>query len=175
MIKKKKAKNPHVGEVYAIRLENESWAVGQICHMQENEDESGVYYSLTVAFWGVNFNNIEELRTKISVTDLDYPAFVFSVAGNPFRVKKWVLIDDRVISYKNINIESQITGSWGWFDKTERDINWILEMYFGVYPWDSFADPLYMDKLLIPGQKKPRFARPKSMFTKEELMKLGLA
>ncbi|WP_343618042.1 hypothetical protein [Flavobacterium sp.] len=170
MFKKRKKNNPEVGNVYLIPLADESWTLGQICHMKETEG----YFSLTVAFFNIHYPTKEQLIQEIVHFEFNDPIFVFSVAGNPFRNNGWIFEKSHTFNYKNVNIEEHITGSWGWYNKCERDINWILEMYFGVYPWDGFGDPFYIDKLLLPNQKKPPFAKMKNMFSNDDLEKLNL-
>jgi hypothetical protein len=168
MIKKKKKNNPKIGEIYALHLIDKSLALGQICHMKEVEG----YYSLTMAFFEFRFKTIECLRSKLATISFSNPVFVCTVADNPLKDRKGILVGEGDCKYENVSIEDHITGTWGWYDKIERDTNWILEMYFGVCPWDTFGDPLYMDKLLIQGQKMSHFARTTDMFSTDELAKL---
>lgn len=171
MIKKKKKNNPILYNLYAIPLVDGSWTLGHICYLVEGIEEG--YYSVTCGFFNHRFSTFEELIERQNELSLSKPVFVFTIADDPFK-KKWKLIGNRKVEYKNVNVEEHITGTWGWYDKEEKDTHWVLEMYFGIYPWDSFYDKIFMDNLLIPGQKKPPFARDKSSFSEIELKSIGL-
>jgi hypothetical protein len=36
-----------------------------------------------------------------------------------------------------------------------KNVNELLNAYYGLSPWDDWKDPTYLDKLLISPEKKP--------------------
>lgn len=165
MIKKTKKSNFQIGDVYAIPLIDGSWTLGQICFLLEVEG----YYSISMAFFNYKFISIESLNEQIDTLDLSCPFTAFTITGETIKKKIWILIAHKMVHYVNFCVEYKKKNSWGWIDGIEREMNWILEMYFGIYPWDAFADKKYMDKLLLPMHEKPSFARERKDFTLKEL------
>jgi hypothetical protein len=172
---KKKAKRvrvlPEVGQVFAAPLLDGRYGLIHVCFVKPF---SRTTRSVTAGFFPLVARSTDELWKLVQQTDLAEPFAVITISSVVLVDGMWPLLGEKQANYTNVDVASHISGQMGWFDNQEHDPAGFMDMYHGTYPWDGFYDPEYLDKLLLPGQSRPRAARMKKDFTAAQLEELGV-
>jgi hypothetical protein len=166
----KRKPRPETDQVYGVPLKNGRVGVVHLCHVHKFGPST---FSVTAGFFPETFEKLPDLIDTLDQIDLTDPFAVCSITNSVIREGEWKLVGIRKCEYRGIQVLSRIKGTLQLFDDFELDPDWILDMYHGCYPWGGFYDPLFLDKLLLPGKSRPSSARLRSDFTKDELTSLG--
>ena len=137
--------------VVAIPLTNGQFGLGIIVGVRELD--KNVYHTIW-SFYDFMATNTESLIKKLK--DENYFRLPFLVCGmdyEEFEKGKWPVIGKLDIHIANIDLSNpEILG------KLMRESIagvMLLEMYLGIKRWSLYKDPLYLDKRLLPGFKRP--------------------
>ena len=142
---------PEKGMVVAIPLTNGQFGIAIILAVRELDEN--VYHTI----WGFyDFNSADKESLIKKLRDENYFSLPFLVCGMDYEELekgKWPVIGKLDIPVTNIDLSnSEILG------KLMRESIagvMLLEMYLGIKRWSLYKDPLYLDKRLLPGFKRP--------------------
>ena len=167
MVKKSNKRILNVGDIFGIELIDKTWSIVQLCYIFEKDD----YLSLTFALFDIQENNFEDILEKIDVYNLSKPIIIATLDEDP---KKWRFIKTKNFNYLNVNVKEGITGTWGWYKKTESGIYPKLESYFGILPWDLYLGKGHIENFLIEKENYPKNIKLLKDYSKDEIMKLNI-
>lgn len=170
MRKEMKKPIPEINQVYGVPLRNNQVGVVHLCYVEKIGRGA---YAVVAGFFPWSFPDLDTLKSRLEDLDFSDPFAVISITKSVIREGEWKLAGTKKAVYRNLHVESRIDGVLRLFDGFEMDPDWILDMYHGCAPWDGFYDPLYLDKLLLPGKTRPESAKLKSEFTRDELIGMG--
>jgi hypothetical protein len=148
----------NVGSVFGIEQNDQNYSLGQVLDIMMPNVVSCSFYDV-------------RYRTGITPSDPELPFNKLVAAISTTREKldrgQW-----RLISSSSIKLERQF-----WPNESLRDLGWVgaktygsrivekfLDAYFGLAPWDCYADPSYFDKLLFYPSRKPKHLKFKTQF-----------
>jgi Immunity protein 26 len=141
-----------VGDVFLIRLKDESFVVGQIVGQEKDalNSVSCTFFDLRVTSErevdGVSDLPLDKLVSVLFVTRDLLDSHAWRVVGN-----RGVNLPRRLLPFEGLRkqgwVGASVTGS-GIVEK-------FLNAYYGLAPWDAWYDPHYLDELLISPDKKP--------------------
>lgn len=156
MAKATKQQQCGIGSVFGVEQGDRKYCLGQVLDMMLPNVVSCVFYDL-------RFRH----GFKPPAFDLPFDKIISAMATTPEKLDsgKW-----KVLGMNRLQLDRQF-----WPNEQYRDLEWVgaktygsrivekfLEAYFGVIPWDSYADPNYFDKLLFFEHRKPRSPKFKS-------------
>ncbi|MFT9820085.1 hypothetical protein [Lysinibacillus sp. NPDC056185] len=167
MIKITKKNKLEVGQVFAVKIAHiDKWTIAQICCLPETDG----YYAIGIGLFDVIEASLQSVQFNLDTYNLEKPIIVGTFDVNP--KKDWTLIGSKHVCYKNFDLEKSITGTWGWINNTESGFWGILEIYFGVYPWDLFVGKSSIENKIIG--ERPSNIRLLKGFDLTEITNLGL-
>jgi hypothetical protein len=159
------------GILFSIKLNENTWTLGQLCNLFKLEGKRYEQYTLT--FFNHLFATEEELKQNIDTLDLSKPIIILTINGNPVRTYKLNVIGKREINYVNIpNYKNDISKSLGLYKDMSEDFDHILKTFFGLHPWDGFYKDNYVDEVLIWGTHKRNDVKYIKDFSIEELKQI---
>jgi hypothetical protein len=165
---KKERPRPLEGQVFAVPLSDGSFALAQVAFVKWFPPNTSF---VTSAFFETRASTPELLREILRGSDLSKPISVFTLSDSPIEAGEWILLEERPVTYDNVDVQSRIKGDWGWFDRKQRPWSFFLESYHGLFPWDGFYKPNYIDEYLLPPYQRPASARTKKDFPPEFLQR----
>lgn len=140
------------GTVFLIPLQDGTCGVGQII-----TDE--VMGSPTVAIYSVRFPCSANEHDMTALVRDQCIALITLLGLQALKKGKW-----RPVGVREIALNSSQSENWKF-----RGANWVgsklysdtvvdalLNAFHGLEPWDDFADPEYLDKLLLPPATRPQ-------------------
>lgn len=148
---KKNRIKPEKGMVVAIPLTNGQFGLAAIIEVSELAEK--VYHTIW-SFYDFMSADKESLNDKLK--DESYFSLPFLVCGMDYEELekgKWPVIGKLDINVTNIDLSNSDT-----LGKLMRESIagvMLLEMYLGLKRWSLYKDPLYLDKRLLPGFKRP--------------------
>jgi hypothetical protein len=164
----KKKIDLEVGQVFAIELKN-IWTIGQLCFNFVKDK----YSQQTMAFFNYKFNSLENILQNVQQLDLSEPIFIISLNGHPVKNYRMQFVGMRGVNYKNVpDFKNDICSSLGSYKDSSSDPELYLEPYFGLFPWDGYYKPDFVDKELLPNAKKRDDIKYCKDFTIDELKEL---
>jgi hypothetical protein len=142
-----------IGDYFTVQLSDKSFSIGQVVA----RDPLTLKNAPICAFFRYRLKDIPqqieqhkddaELVAILFVTrnHLDSGDWKVFSAGNPLSPKEYFPdIEDR---REKGFVGTKIIGS--------AIVMKLLDAYFGLYPWDGFFEPDYLDKLLVSPDRKP--------------------
>jgi hypothetical protein len=160
-----------VGMIFSIKLNENSWTLGQICNLFKIEGKRAEKY--TLAFFNYLCCSEEKLKEYVPTLDLSKPIIILSINGNPIKNYGLNIIGEREINYQNIpNYKNEISQSLGLYRNKSQDFDHILKAFFGLHPWDGFYKENYVDEVLIQGAVKRKDVKYLKDFSIEELKQI---
>lgn len=142
-----------IGDVIAIPLSNEQYALGQIVGQ-----EPDIMKSVTIALFDHLINTVADVEAKSLCKPNEIYSILF-VTLNHIENGKWNVLG----SGSNIEIETNKmpfesargTGFIGAKVVGSGIVNDFVEAFFGLQAWDDWKDPEYLDSLMIRTDLKP--------------------
>jgi hypothetical protein len=136
------------GDVFSVKLKDGTYAIGQILDLQMNNVVRCAFFdernkNQQKANMSCNINNLISL---VATTREQLDFGIWKISGN----KK---IEIPVSNYPNEKFRNN-----GWIGAKVYDaavIEEFLDAFYTLVPWDDWADPNYLDKLLLDKTKKP--------------------
>ena len=148
---KKNRIKPEKGMIVAIPLTNGQFGLAAIIEVFLLAED--IYHTIW-SFYDFMSPDKEKLTHKL--TDKDYFTLPFLVCGMDYEELekgKWQVIGKLDIRPANIDLSNPDI-----IDKLRRESIagvMLLEMYLGLKRWSLYKDPMYLDKRLLPGFKRP--------------------
>ncbi|MCC6287213.1 MAG: hypothetical protein IT249_04955 [Chitinophagaceae bacterium] len=150
MAKKKKVK-PEEGQLVAVTLSDKKYGLAQVINTKE--DDEGFVTHTVWAFFNHHVNSIDELSEVIqSPVEKSKPVFICGMDYEELAKGLWPVIGNAEVKFDNIKIDDEKIKTW---QKEEIAGAFLLEMFLGIVPWDSYRDPEYLDKRLLTGYGRP--------------------
>jgi len=148
---KKKKQTFEVGDYFTIPLTGGKYAIGQIVGVEPDALNSVICALFSQQRNFVPTSNNQDLADSDLVSVLFVTPDLLKSGdwcvvshGQPFNVAPYIDVDAlRDVGFVGV----RVIGSW--------IVTKLLEAYFGLYPWNGFADPDYFDKLLVSEDRKP--------------------
>jgi hypothetical protein len=138
------------GDLFAVPLMDGTAAVGQILHLTPQALNSAVCAYYGVRVW-------DGITPEKALGDDKLIAVLFTTR-DLLDSGKWRVVDraaPRHLDQLSALRELECNGFVGAKIIGSGIITKLLEAYFGLRPWDAFADPLYLDKLLVAPDRRP--------------------
>ncbi len=157
------------GQIFAVPLSNGTYTIAQLINkhmikptMRKSEN--------TFAFFDILFNDIKEAKIHVPTVDLSTPIAILTANSTPVAYG-WTPIGKKdiciLLEYKSL------ISSLGLFKNRSTDPSLFLEPYFGLFPWDGYAEDSWIEeKYLLPGTVIPKNIRFLKDFSIDELLKL---
>ena len=166
-----------VGDVIAIPMLDETYAVGQICYTIHFPGTRTIA-RIAIAIFACRLDSATcSMAAAENLTDWRSPVMVVSPTIDMIRYRAWPIIGRRSFDgYQNFDVGQRV-GATG-VDKTSETgflVQAYAECFWGIFPWDYFGDPKHIDKLLLPGHTVPPYpaqARFKKDFSADEIFVL---
>jgi hypothetical protein len=140
-----------IGDIFTIRLDDQSYALGQIIGR-----EAQVLNSVSIALFDIRLESTSKAEVVLSADRLYSVLFVtrdlldngtWKVIGNA-RVE---------VPLQNFPYESlRRTGFVGAKVTGSGIVRNFVRAFYGFCPWDYYLDPEYFDKLLSSPTKRPK-------------------
>ncbi|MBD5170933.1 MAG: hypothetical protein HDT07_02860 [Bacteroidales bacterium] len=142
-----KGKNLREGQVYAVPLSNGTFTVTQLVNHHIVESSKHISEN-TFAFFNLVYQSIDEIEKELDNVDLSTPVSILTANSSP-RTYKWKLVGEKEITIR-FDYNCQIS-SLGFFKNRSTDPALFLEPYFGLFPWDGYAEDDWIEqKYLLP-------------------------
>ncbi len=137
-----KKKTLSVGDVFAIRMRDDGFAVGQIL------DARGPMNSVGIALFDERCARPDDAMT-IDISEERAFSIIFCTR-DLLDDGVWTVVGNRPIEIRPESFPhtKKVIGSF--------NVMKLVEAYFGLVLWDDWHDPQYLDKLLISADKKPK-------------------
>lgn len=139
------------GTVFLVPLQNEQCGVGQVI---TNE----VMGSPTVAVFPMCLPCDSELAVVPPLQESGCIALLTLLGGYALDKGLWRLLGNRELALNSSRGENWKHRGRQWVGAsllTDNIVEALLNAYHGLEPWDNFADPEFLDKLLLPPHKRP--------------------
>lgn len=141
-----------VGDVFVIKTLDNRYVAAQIVGR-----EAEVLNSVTIAVFDEGFENPNDaMQAKL---DTSYVISVVFSTRDSLDRGIWHIVGNRpVMIPKNLFPYEHLRGEAEWVGAIVHGsgiINEFVNAYYGLLPWDDWADPAYLDKLLVKPDKKP--------------------
>lgn len=164
-----RGKNLKEGQVYAVPLSNGTFTVAQLVNHHIIESSKHISEN-TFALFNIVYTSLEELKKELDNLDLSDPVSILTANSSP-RTYKWKLAGEREITIK-FDYKCQIS-SLGFFKNRSTDPTLFLEPYFGLFPWDGYAEDDWIEqKYLLPKAEIRKDIKYLRDYSLEELTRL---
>lgn len=138
------------GDIFTVKLSNGKFCIGQILDLQmENVVRCALFNETYSTINELFVNELCSLKKLISLLATTREQLDYDV---------WKIIGNKNVEVAREKYPNEQFRDKGWIGAKIYDtaiVETFLEAYFGLIPWDSWADPQYFDKLLIDKTKKP--------------------
>jgi hypothetical protein len=141
-----------VGDVFLVKLTDDSFVVGQIVGQERK-----ALNSVSCAFFDLRVKSEADLD---SVRELPLPK-VFSVlfvTRDLLDNGVWRVIGDRRVTLPESLLPFERLRNQGWVGASVKGSGIVakfLNAFYGLAPWDDWHNPNYLDELLMSPDKKP--------------------
>ena len=138
-----------VGDVFAVPLMNGLSSIGQIIDLQTPNIIRCAYYSEIFSLKDFEEKSFCESANLIALLASTREQVDFGI---------WKIIGKKNIDVKGFTLPNEQFRAKGWVGAKIYDagiVEEFLNAYFGLCVWDDWADPYYLDNLLINKSKKP--------------------
>ena len=148
----KRARQPwDIGDVFTVPTSDGRYAVGQAI------DYPGPLRSVAVAL----FAHILNTHAAALVQDVSSAKLISAVftSDDLLESGRWHVAGRKPVTIPAAMFPGEHTLARGGVGNKvigSANLAAFVEAYFGLGPWDRFADPTYMDQLLISRDKKPK-------------------
>lgn len=144
----------NVGDIFIVPQKDGKYSVGQVIGRERE-----ALNSVTCAFYGIRLDEKPTGRVDLELPTRKVIAIHF-VTPESLNFGMWIVVghaepantemfDDILGQLKRDGfVGATVTGS--------GIIREFLDAFFGLAPWDDWADPNYLDTLLISPDKKPK-------------------
>lgn len=132
------------GDVFLIELDEKSYVIGQV-----------VIGGNDVVLVALTNHRLTDWNISISFNKKDVIAILF-VTTNHFEKKMWKIVDNRNVIIDFNTLEHTDASEIGAISYTSPMIQKFAKAYFGLQPWNGYADPEEFDKMLIKGVTRPK-------------------
>jgi hypothetical protein len=139
--------NPSVGSVFRVPLSDGGFAIGQVI-AYEPQMLNSISCVLTSQRDWTQGSNIPESAIIASL----FTTYDLLTKG------RWEILGEAGIPISNRDFPFEHLRSEGWVGAKligSRNVEEFLHAWFGLTPWDDWADPNYLDKLLFRGVTRP--------------------
>lgn len=149
---KKKNQRWAVGDLFHIPLSDGTFSVGQVVGIEPEAMNSAV-----CAFFSIQYKPAP-LELKKAFTEHDLISVLF-VTRDLLDSGVWHVFSSSTAlpttPYLDIS-RLRMTGFVGVKIIGAGIVTMFMEAYFGLYPWNGFYEPDYLDRLLVSPAKKPK-------------------
>lgn len=144
----KKKINWQNGDVFFVKLKDGTYTIGQILDLQmKNVVRCAFFDERIINQQEANVScNVKNLISILATTREQLDFGIWKILGNK---KIEILIDQ----YPNEQFRNN-----DWIGAKVYDaavVEEFLDAFYALIPWDDWADPNYLDKLLLDKTKKP--------------------
>jgi len=152
--KRRKKQQWSVGDIFLIPLSDKTFSFAQILQYTGE-----ALNSVVCAFFGLKVKDEAEGKDRIVELNDSSLISVLFTTRDLLDSGDWLIVDNKhpidISPYLNLNkMESE--GFIGVKVIGSGIVSKFLDAYFGLYPWDGFYKPDYLDNLLISPKKKPK-------------------
>lgn len=146
-----KKRNWNVGDIFTVETSDGMHVVGQIVGQERT-----VLNSVSVAFFDIRLQDPKEVE-EISID----PDLIFSMVfatRDLFDSGKWKVVANRQVAVEPNQLPNEdlrATGFVGAKVIGSGILEEFLEAFYALTPWDDWAEPDYLDRLLVAPSKKP--------------------
>jgi hypothetical protein len=159
------------GMLFSIKLDKNTWTLGQLCNLFKLEGKR--YEQYTLAFFNYLFSTEEELKQNIDTLDLSKPIIILTINGNPVKNYGLDIVGKREIRYNNVlNYKEEICQSLGLYRGKSSDFDYLLLGYFGLFPWDGYYKDDLIEDFLTHDTKKRNDVKYMKDYSIEELKQI---
>lgn len=148
-----KRQNPKSGDVFVIPLGDDAEALGQVVSI-----EPDAMNSFGCIFWP--FRDTEVLR-QIGTK----PVAGLLVTPDQLKSGRWPIIANESVRLSQLQLPYEKFRPTAWVGAKiigSRIIVEFMRAWRGLWYWDEWVDPQYLDGLLLPGTSVPSSARFKN-------------
>lgn len=138
-----------VGDVFAIPTDDGKFAIGQVVGQEPN-----VLNSASVALFGERVDCVEDVA-KVTLSTANVFTVQF-VTRDLLDSGVWQIVQRRPVSLPGPHEDKRSSGFVGAKVIGSGILRKFVNAYFGLYPWDEWHEPDYLDKLLIAPDRKPK-------------------
>jgi hypothetical protein len=154
MIRRKKRQQWSAGDIFLIPLSDKTFSFGQVVQYAGE-----ALNSVVCAFFGLKAKDEEEGKTLIVELNDSLLVAVLFTTRDLLDSGDWLIVENKhsidISPYINLRkMESE--GFIGVKVIGSGVVSKFLDAYFGLYPWDGFYKPDYLDNLLVSPEKKPK-------------------
>lgn len=150
MLKSKKKIIWNNGDVFVISLKDKTLTIGQILDLQmENIVRCSLYNE--------RYNSIDEIKTK-NVCQTKNLISLLSSSREMLDYNYWRIIGNVPIEINKSMYPNEEYKNKKWIGSISYDaelVEYFLNAFYGLSPWDDWYNPNYLDQFLIDKSKKP--------------------
>lgn len=150
---KRKRQRPKEGDVFAVPLNDGSYTVGQVLGY-----EPDALNSVGCAFYDMRSSGEPRLPAALP---REKAISILLTTPDPLKRGYWPIVGEQAIAtpvsarpYEKYRakrwVGAKIVGS--------ANVRELLEAFYGLAPWDDYADPEYLDGLLLDRALRPKNA-----------------
>ncbi len=139
----------NIGDVFAVKLSNDLYCIGQILDLQMKNVVRCAFFNESYSTSELSVNKLCSTENLISLVATTKEQLDYGI---------WEIIGNKNVEISKEKYPNEQYRDKGWIGAKIYDaaiVETFLEAYYGLIPWDSWADPQYFDKLLIDTSKKP--------------------
>jgi hypothetical protein len=145
--KKKQAFNN--GDIFLVPLKNGEQVIGQVLDMQMINVVRCAFFAEKYTSDDIISLNVGSNKNLISLVAITKEQLEFGV---------WKVIGNKNVGIPLDQYPNEQFRSNGWIGAKIYDaaiLEDFLNAFYRLMPWDDWADPYYLDKLLVDKSKKP--------------------
>jgi hypothetical protein len=150
MGEKKQVQSWQAGDIFLVPLKDENAVVGQVL-----AHESEVLNGVSCAFFDIR---LPASSSQVPMGTFTDPFSILFTTRDQLDAGKWRVLERRPVAvgrerfpYEHLRaarfVGAKVVGS--------RNIGLFVNAYYALAPWDDWADPNYLDRLLVAPNKKP--------------------
>ena len=136
-----------IGDLFWIPIDDGSFVLGQVVEIKRE-----VLNSITCAFYDIRTDD-----PKQKFPEPKNPISIQFVTKDLFVSGKWIRKGNKRVNVSRSQLPYRDTEENGWIGAKvigSGIINKFLSAFYGLRSWDEMADPIYYEKLLLPGIKR---------------------
>lgn len=146
------------GTLFTIRLSEQVRVLGHVISYEESAMQS-FFCALTVKEYNESFDEVA--LTKEDVISVQF------LTLDSFKLQGWEYAGNHDIEYLELLNDLSARRAAGFIGTKiigGKIVEKFLKACLGLYPWDAWARPNYLDGFLLSGTEKPILARNKVEF-----------
>lgn len=144
----KKKVNWQGGDVFSVRLKDGTYSIGQVLDLQMKN-------VVRCAFFDERNKNQQIANASCDIKNL---IALVATTKEQLDFGIWKILENRAIEIHIDDYPNEQFRNNGWIGAKVYDaavVEAFLDAFYSLAPWDDWADPTYLDKLLVDESKKP--------------------